>query len=584
MRSGKKAGAIIRVSTTRQLEGTSPEKQYERIVALANEQGYDLQEDNIWRLAESGNLRDREGFQEALKAAEQGEIERVYVFNIDRLGRNLLEMLLFLRDLDDLGIDCWSAEKLQQLRGDDFIFQIEGAVASKERQEIIKRTQDGLVRAIKSGKYCGGIIAYGYRLNPETKQLEIEENEAKVIRQIFKWCSEEKISCVTIADRLNAMNILTRYQIDGRSIRRHGKHEPEKTAGIWRAGRVRNILRNPAYYGFWEWGKRSKKHKNMTKIKGYCPQIISENLFQKVSEVLVKNQLFNPGSNHRNYLLKGLIKCEVCGRTFCGSYSRVGTGHLQEKAYYRCNGKTQWRKLGIKRCQSINLKASEIEDVVWEDIKAFCRNPQVAIEQIRSQYKPIDENVDEKIEETNKQIRDLKRQETNILKIASTSVEVNIETLDNVLSENRKSLNSLMSYKTALEKEKIKAITIDDDLNDITLKLSSLKNRIDHASFDERRMAVLALVKKITVIPELFNGKLTPVVTITYRFNEPPQLLSLPAVVKDHTLAHVGITATQSNLVPARRHSSPPTRSAFRARCWIVLTSMCRYRAWIMTS
>ena len=78
------------------------------------------------------------GFRKALRAAELGEINRVYVFNIDRLGRSLLEMLLFLRDLDDLGIDCWSAERQQQLRGDDFIFQIEGAVASKERTVSIQ--------------------------------------------------------------------------------------------------------------------------------------------------------------------------------------------------------------------------------------------------------------------------------------------------------------------------------------------------------------------------------------------------------------------------------------------------------------
>ena len=61
-------------------------------------------------------------------------------------------------------------------------------------------------------------------------------------------------------------------------------------------------------------------------------------------------------------------------------------------------------------------------------------------------------------------------------------------------------------------------------------------------------MAVLALVKKITVFPELINVKLTPVVTITYRFNEPPPLLSLPAVVKDHTPEREAVTVNKSML------------------------------------
>ena len=55
----KKAGAIVRVSTTKQLEGTSPEKQLEAILALAETQGYQVEEKNIWELAESGSSRSR---------------------------------------------------------------------------------------------------------------------------------------------------------------------------------------------------------------------------------------------------------------------------------------------------------------------------------------------------------------------------------------------------------------------------------------------------------------------------------------------------------------------------------------------
>jgi DNA invertase Pin-like site-specific DNA recombinase len=143
------AGTIIRVSTSKQLEGTSPEKQLEGIRALANEQGFSIAEEHTWIVAESGSLRDRTGFHQARQAAASGQLSRVYVYSVDRLGRNLLEMLLFLRDLQDLGLECWEAEKRRPLVWDDFILQIEGAVAGKERQEIFKRTQDGLVRAIR---------------------------------------------------------------------------------------------------------------------------------------------------------------------------------------------------------------------------------------------------------------------------------------------------------------------------------------------------------------------------------------------------------------------------------------------------
>ena len=551
----KKAGAIIRVSTSRQLKGTSPEKQHDAIITLAAKQGYIISDDHKWTLAESGGSRSREGFREALDAGFSGEISRVYVYSIDRLGRDLLEMLLFLRQLDDLGIDCWSADKEQQLRDDDFILQIEGAVASKERQEIIKRSKDGMERAIKGGKYSGGIIAYGYKLNPVTKILEIQEEEAEIVRQMFSWCVDERLTCVHIAERLNAMGVPTRYTKDGRAIHRKGKRKAEKTTGIWRAGRVRNMLRNPSYMGHWEWGKRSKKRKPEERITGYSPAIVSEDVFNNAGDVLTSNQLFSDRNGRREYLLRGLIKCENCGRTYGGTYSKVGPGRSKEKIYYRCNGRTQWRKLGTEKCLSLSLNAIAVENVVWEDVKEFCKNPEIALDQLRAQRKPLDDTLEDKIADIDTQIAEQKRQEINILKIEATSQEVNPEALDAVLHENRKSLDALRSYKSLLEAEKLKSNTLEDDLMDVSVRLRRLGDRIDQASFEERRRAVVELVKDIRVGSETIVGKQVPIVTITYRFNEPypSEPASPPAVVLDYTPALADTTATRSNLAPVHR-------------------------------
>ena len=268
-----KAGAIVRVSTVKQLDGTSPDKQLAAIQSFADEQGYSIKSENIWKLAKSGNISDREGFRSALDAASMGKVSRVYVLNVDKLGRNTLEMLLFLRDMNDLSIECWAAENKKALQGDDFILQIEAAVASKERQEIIKPTSDGMERAIRRGQFSGGVIAYGYNYNRESKKLEVDEEEAKIIKLMFSWTIEDRLSTVKIAERLNDLGIPTRYKKNGRKINYKGKRKEEFTAGIWRAGRVLNMIKNPAYMGVWEWGKRSKKRKMDNRIPGYCPRL-----------------------------------------------------------------------------------------------------------------------------------------------------------------------------------------------------------------------------------------------------------------------------------------------------------------------
>ncbi|MFC2043022.1 recombinase family protein, partial [Chloroflexota bacterium] len=522
---------------------TSPEKQLEKINSLASVQGYQIDKKHVWRFAESGASRDRIGFKEALGAGGKGEISRVYVFNIDRLGRDLLEMLLFLRQLDEIGVDCWGAEKQQKLRDDDFILQIEGAVASKERLEIIKRTRDGLIRAIKDGKYSGGIITYGYCLNPHTKKLEIEKNEAEVVRQIFEWCVEERLSCIKISERLNALDIPTRYWKDGRMVHQKGKRTPEKTAGIWRAGRIRNMLRNPTYIGKWEWGKRSNKRKPSERIAGFSPALVSEEIFYRADEVLRSNQLWVPSQNRRKYLLRGLIRCGICGRTFCGSYSRVGPTRSKEKIYYRCNGSTQWKKLGIPKCRSLSLDGKSIEEVVWNDIKNFCKSPEVAIEQLREQRKPISEKYDDRISDIKNKLNELDRQEVNLIRIAAQSDEVNIDNLDKLLSEIHNSQESLIEYNITIELDRLMNSTLENELLNVAERLSKLGERIDQSSYEEKRRAVVELVKDIQAVPEIINGNQIPIVTITYRFNEPcPQeLIPLPAVIQDCTPGRAAI-------------------------------------------
>lgn len=575
------AGTIIRVSTSKQLEGTSPEKQLEGIRALANEQDFSIAEEHTWIVAESGSLRDRTGFHQARQAAAGGQLSRVYVYSVDRLGRNLLEMLLFLRDLQDLGLECWEVEKRRPLLWDDFILQIEGAVAGKERQEILKRTQDGLVRAIRSGKYSGGIIAYGYRLNPVTKQLEIDEEEAAVVRLIFEWCAEERISTVKIADRLNAMGVPTRYAKDGRKVRRPGKRSAEHTAGIWRAGRVRNMLRNPAYIGAWEYGRRSKKRRPSERIKGLCPAIVSEATFRAASEALRSNMLFATRNSKRPYLLRGLIKCAHCGRTYIGKPGgRRPDRPSVETSRYVCNGRAAWRKLGTPKCHAKPVKADEIEAVVWEDIKAFVKDPEVAIEQLRAKLGPQDETLAAQLAETEEHIRDYRRREKNAIRLATQSKEADPQVLDDVLAEIRRSLASLDAYKASLQARRARGEGLEHELFGVATRLAVLQQRIDRATFEEKRRAVEALVGGIVVNTELVGGQPRAVVTITYRFDEPeplPILEGEEVAIADRTPARAATSATRFASAAAPLRSSGATRSVSPAPCSIesISTSRC---------
>jgi hypothetical protein len=215
---------------------------------------------------------------------------------------------------------------------------------------------------------------------------------------------------------------------------------------------------------------------------------------------------------------------------------------------------------------------------VWDDIKTFCKNPNVVLEQLRAQHKPFDDTLDIRIIDVAKQITELKRQEINFLKIAAESIEASTDALDTVLGENHKAQEALITYRSWLESEKLKAQNLEDDLLNVAERLEQLGNRIDNATFEERRRAVIELVKEISVVPEKIDGKLIPLVTITYRFNEqcPTIIPPMSTVIIDHTPALVGFLATQLSPAPAHPASLPDTRSASPVPCLTVSTSTLR--------
>jgi site-specific DNA recombinase len=204
-------------------------------------------------------------------------------------------------------------------------------------------------------------------INPDTKKLEINEEEAKVVRQIFYWVNEKGMTCYSIAPQLNALGIPTRYSKDGRGIR--GK----ATVKLWRPGRVYNMLRNPTYKGEWIYGKRSKKRLNSV-VTSTCPPIVDSDTFDKARNRLKDHCLWSDRNSKRLYLLRGLVKCEICGHSYSGYCSHsTRSGELQ---YYRCNRNGNRGNLLSEACDSPSVPAKLIEDWVWEKITDFVKNPE----------------------------------------------------------------------------------------------------------------------------------------------------------------------------------------------------------------
>ena len=99
----------------------------------------------------------RKGFDELLKGATRKEFDVILVWSVDRLGRNLQDLISFLNEIHSVGCDLFIHQS-----GIDtttptgkMMFGILSVFADFERSMIVERTKAGMERARKQGRRIG---------------------------------------------------------------------------------------------------------------------------------------------------------------------------------------------------------------------------------------------------------------------------------------------------------------------------------------------------------------------------------------------------------------------------------------------
>lgn len=79
---------------------------------------------------------------------------------------------------------------------------------------------------------------------------------------------------------------------------------------------ISRILNNTTYKGIHEYCKENRTKKE--RIVREVPAIVSEELWNRTQALLRKNFVMASRNDRRLYLLRGLIRCGLCGRTYAG--------------------------------------------------------------------------------------------------------------------------------------------------------------------------------------------------------------------------------------------------------------------------
>lgn len=113
----------------------------------------------------SGSIpaKHRPGFRRLMNHITQrpDEVTHLYVVELTRLGRNTLETVTLIEELESRGIAIWSLSPNESFtRSDDIsvrqlLLMIMSWVAERERANLVERTKVGLERARDDGKFLG---------------------------------------------------------------------------------------------------------------------------------------------------------------------------------------------------------------------------------------------------------------------------------------------------------------------------------------------------------------------------------------------------------------------------------------------
>ncbi len=314
------------------------------------------------------STNERDAIVEIKKRAAQHQFDVLLVFMFDRLGRREDETPFVVQWFVQQGIEVWSTKEGEQrfdTHVDKLLNYIRFWQASGESEKTAIRVRTKHSQMVMDCQWRGGLVAYGYRLeqlgrtnkkNQPVPDLVIDEDEASVVREIFRLLSEEGYGTNRVANLLNEKGIKTK-----------------RGTTLWRGTSIRALIANPIYKGVLRFGDElSEPFEHL--------RIVSDETFDRCLE-LVKGRACRPESpptvpvrTDSRSLLTGLLFCGECGSRLCYNHNRKakkladGTERLYESDVYRCYRKVSSRKT----CQGPSSYAMEpLNDAVEKAVREF---------------------------------------------------------------------------------------------------------------------------------------------------------------------------------------------------------------------
>lgn len=348
----------------------------------------------------SGSNIDRPDFERLLRDIQQGKINRVIAYRLDRISRSISDFANLLTLFEKHSVQFLSATEnfdTSSPIGRAMVY-IVMVFAQLERETIAQRITDNYYFRAKEGFFTGGNCPFGYipvKVDNNGKKasvLKINPDTSKVVKNIFdKFVGGSSIQKITTDLNRN--------------------HIPSPKDSSWSPTKVRRILKNPAYTpnnidvyeyfsrlgykiannpdefdgtsGLCLYGKeRGKKDRKKTDISeqvlaiGRFPPLVSSETWLHVQYKLQGNKKPPRSGTSKITWLSGMLSCSMCGYSMnlkytkkygkeykyihCRGNSNRGTSVCTNNTFYNCNN----LEYSIKQALFNKITSKEYHDKI----------------------------------------------------------------------------------------------------------------------------------------------------------------------------------------------------------------------------
>lgn len=295
----------------------------------------------------SGGNLERPGLKQLLADIDDGLVDVVVVYKIDRLSRSLMDFSKLVEIFDRNGVTFVSVTQSFNTTTSmgRLTLNILLSFAQFEREVIGERIRDKVAASRKRGIWMGGYVPLGYDV--QDRKLLVNEAEAASVRRIFERFVE-----------LGSATVLAR------ELRRDGFRNKQGT--LIDKGYLYRLLKNRVYRG-------EAVHKG-TAYPGEHDAIIDDNLWDRAHAILQESprKRANNSRSRTPALLKGLIFSDT-GAAMTPTSTKKGAKLYR---YYVSMDVIRNRETG-EETAPMRLAAGMVENAVVAEVRRILQTPEV---------------------------------------------------------------------------------------------------------------------------------------------------------------------------------------------------------------